>query len=242
MPTVEIISNQGVEQMGVDFQNMFERLVPTRTARRKVKGSSDAAGVAGARKAFYGRASSVVNQIGANLEFLNEARNFIVKMPTIDPDGKTIVIAGYPNVGKSYILKRISTGQPGIASYPFTTKGINIGHLESGYERYQVIDTPGLLDRPLEERNDIELKAVLAIRHLATVILFVLDPSEYCGYHMDAQLHLLDAVRESFDAPVLVVENKVDLLHSESENMKVSAETGEGLDELVEALIKQLAD
>jgi len=37
VPTVEIISNQGVEQMGVDFQNMFERLVPTREVRRKIK-------------------------------------------------------------------------------------------------------------------------------------------------------------------------------------------------------------
>jgi len=37
IPTVEIISNQGVEQMGVDFQNMFERIVPTRDVRRKVK-------------------------------------------------------------------------------------------------------------------------------------------------------------------------------------------------------------
>jgi ATP-dependent HslUV protease ATP-binding subunit HslU len=37
IPTVEIISNQGVEQMGVDFQNMFERIVPTRDVQRKVK-------------------------------------------------------------------------------------------------------------------------------------------------------------------------------------------------------------
>ena len=37
IPTVEIISSQGVEQMGVDFQNMFERLVPTKTVRRKIK-------------------------------------------------------------------------------------------------------------------------------------------------------------------------------------------------------------
>ena len=37
IPTVEIISNQGVEQMGVDFQNMFEQIVPTREVTRKVK-------------------------------------------------------------------------------------------------------------------------------------------------------------------------------------------------------------
>ena len=37
IPTVEIISSQGVEQMGVDFQNMFERLVPTKQVTRKIK-------------------------------------------------------------------------------------------------------------------------------------------------------------------------------------------------------------
>jgi ATP-dependent HslUV protease ATP-binding subunit HslU len=37
VPTVEIISNQGVEQMGVDFQNMFDKMMPTRTVRRTVK-------------------------------------------------------------------------------------------------------------------------------------------------------------------------------------------------------------
>ena len=37
IPTVDVISNQGVEQMGVDFQNMFEQLVPSQTIRRTVK-------------------------------------------------------------------------------------------------------------------------------------------------------------------------------------------------------------
>ncbi len=37
IPTVEIISNQGIEQMGMDFQNMFEQIVPTREIVRKVK-------------------------------------------------------------------------------------------------------------------------------------------------------------------------------------------------------------
>ncbi len=37
IPMVEIISSQGVEQMGVDFQNMFERLVPTRMVKRNIK-------------------------------------------------------------------------------------------------------------------------------------------------------------------------------------------------------------
>ena len=37
IPTIELISNQGVEQMGVDFQNMFEKLIPSREVKHKVK-------------------------------------------------------------------------------------------------------------------------------------------------------------------------------------------------------------
>ncbi len=51
-------------------------------------------------------------------------------MPTIDFNATTIVIAGFPNVGKSTLLNQISGADPQIANYPFTTKGIQIGHVE----------------------------------------------------------------------------------------------------------------
>ena len=43
--------------------------------------------------------------------------------------------------------------------YAFTTKSLFVGHMDHKYLRWQVIDTPGLLDRPLEERNTIEMQA-----------------------------------------------------------------------------------
>ena len=69
-----------------------------------------------------------------------------------------------------------------MAAYPFTTKGIDVGIHEAGHRRYQVIDTPGLLDREIEDRNRIEMQAVTALKHLANAMLFILDPSETCGY------------------------------------------------------------
>lgn len=45
-----------------------------------------------------------------------------------------------------------------VQPYAFTTKSLFIGHTDYKYLRWQVIDTPGILDRPLEERNTIEMQ------------------------------------------------------------------------------------
>ena len=45
-----------------------------------------------------------------------------------------------------------------VQPYAFTTKSLFIGHMDYKYLRWQVIDTPGILDRPLEERNTIEMQ------------------------------------------------------------------------------------
>ena len=111
------------------------------------------------RKEFIGRVSSVLKQIYPNMAFLGVARNKLKNMPTVK-DLPSVVIAGYPNVGKSTLLRTLTTAEPEVNSYPFTTKGLNIGYTEEGV---QIIDTPGVLDRPIYERNDIELHAVVAI-------------------------------------------------------------------------------
>ena len=77
-------------------------------------------------------------------------------MPTVDFDAFTVVIAGFPNVGKSTVLRRLTGAKPKVAEYPFTTKGIQIGYLETKWNKIQVIDTPGLLDRPIDQMNNIE--------------------------------------------------------------------------------------
>jgi nucleolar GTP-binding protein len=193
------------------------------------------------RKAFYGRASSVVNKVGPDLKFLTYARNEFRKVPDFNDELLTMVIAGFPNVGKSQFLSMISAAEPIVAAYPFTTKGIAVGIHQVGLRRYQVIDTPGLLDRELEYRNRIEMQAVTALKHLANSILFILDPSETCGYHMESQLKLLESVRELFPGvPMLVVENKVDIVNSGSDRLKMCAANGEGVPEVMTALLESM--
>jgi len=190
--------------------------------------------VAKATRECYGRFSSVVNRVDADLLFCQKARDMLRQLPAIDTAVQTIVIAGYPNVGKSQLVERVSSAKPAIAPYPFTTKGVVIGHMKSGWRTYQVIDTPGLLDRELEKRNAIELQAVLALRYLADVIVFIIDPSETCGYTIDRQLALLESIRSNFpDIPFIEVENKADLEGKPTGRPRISALTGEGVDELM---------
>jgi len=165
-----------------------------------------------ARREAYGRIASIVRQISSEIEFLREARKKLEDIPSIDPEMITIVVAGYANVGKSTFVKGISTAKPEVAVYPFTTKEIIVGHRDAASGRCQVIDTPGLLDRPLSERNKIELQAIIALKYLADVIVFMADPSETCGYKFSNQLNLYQEILDRFKGiPILKVLNKVDL-------------------------------
>jgi nucleolar GTP-binding protein len=201
-----------------------------------------------AKSSAIGRLSSIIKELDGSLRFMGRSRDIMRKIPDITPGDATIVVAGYPNVGKSSLLAKLSRARPDIAPYPFTTKSANIGHFvwpETGPEhrrtRYQVVDTPGLLEKPADKRNDIEQQAVLALQYLADVILFLLDPSEACGYDLPTQLKLLEHVRRDFpNVPMLVAENKVDLLRSKTKNVKISCETGEGIPELKKLVVQNV--
>ena len=206
-------------------------------ATREVSRANAISRIDDLRRNAYGRISSFVKQVKKDLDLLAKARNAMRKFPTINPDEPTIVVAGSPNVGKSQLVSAISTAKPRVAVYPFTTQEISVGTFERRYLRYQVIDTPGLLDRPLEERNKIELRAILALRHLADVIVFLFDPTETCGYPMSEQERLLEVVKKEFPGiPVVEVENKSDILKTESGRAHISASTGKGVQNLVDKL------
>ncbi|HUV25068.1 MAG TPA: GTPase [Methanomassiliicoccales archaeon] len=209
---------------------------------RKIRYSKDIDVVDHMRKEFYGRISSVVDQISKELEFLGDSRNKLRKLPNIDTHIPTAVIAGFPNVGKSQLIEKLSNARPVIATYPFTTKGVGVGHFTSRWQTYQLVDTPGLLDRPLEERNAIERQAVLAIKYLADLIVFMIDPTETSGYTIDVQLHLLHSLKEWMpEIPIIEVENKADIERSTSSRIKISALEGEGVEELRAAIMEVLA-
>jgi len=208
---------------------------------REVRRTKDPAIIESIKKSFYGRLGSYVNQISADLLFLQEAKNKFRDLPAIDPQVPTVVVAGFPNVGKSSLVSYISTAAPEVAPYPFTTKGITIGHIEDEWRKYQIVDTPGLLDRDFEDRNDIEKQAVLALKYLTDIMVFIVDPTETCGYPLDKQERLLTNIEANFPGVTIVVaESKTDVLCRENDRFHISAVSGQGMPELKELLITRL--
>lgn len=193
------------------------------------------------RSEAYGRVSSIVHRIGSDLAGLGKARDILKVMPAVDPGLPTVVVAGVPNAGKSALVRCLSSAKPQVAQYPFTTKEVHVGYFDEGAVRYQVIDTPGLLDRGPDDRNDIEQRAAAALRHLGGLIVYLLDPSGTCGHGTEEQEGLLKRIMSEFpDSPLIVVETKADLVDSGSKRMKVSGETGRGAEKLRKAVIEEL--
>lgn len=75
----------------------------------------------------------------------------------------------------------------------------------------QVVDTPGVLDHPLEERNTIEMQAITALAHLRAAVLYVMDVSEQCGHTLQEQLELFNNIRPLFSNKVRILETHQDL-------------------------------
>ncbi|KAG2669069.1 hypothetical protein I3843_14G017200 [Carya illinoinensis] len=102
-------------------------------------------------------------------------------MPVVDLETPTLCLVGAPNVGKSSLVRTLSTGKPEVCNYPFTTRGILMGHIILNYQTFQVTDTPGLLKRSDEDRNNLEKLTLAVLSHLPTAILYVHDLSGECG-------------------------------------------------------------
>jgi len=189
---------------------------------------------------FYGRLASFVREVDPDLVALGKIRRFLKERPRLDSSSPRLVVAGFPNVGKSSLVARLSSARPKVADYPFTTVAIAVGHADLGFDRLQVVDTPGVLGRS-GRANPAEAEAETTVARAASAVLFVLDPSGTSGYPIDEQERLLERWREEFPAlPIVAVETKADLLRRPNDRLHVSATTGEGLDELWKELRRQL--
>ena len=182
---------------------------------------------------FYGRLASFVREVEPDLVRLREIAGYLKDRPRLREDEPTVVVAGFPNVGKSSLVARLSSARPKVAAHPFTTLALQVGHADLGFDRMQVLDTPGVLGRA-RKANPAEIEAQTAVERAATVVVFVLDPTEQCGYPITDQEALLERWRTEFPSlPFLVVQTKADLRRLVvAGRLSVSAVSGEGLDEL----------
>ena len=167
-------------------------------------------------QSFYGRVSSIVKKMDKELKKLEQKRKQIQALPSIQTDAFTVLLAGFPNVGKTTLLNKLTGSEPRIASFPFTTQNLKIGFFLVKFFSVQVIDTPGILDRPDDRRNPIEKKALAALHHLGEMVLFLADPSLSSGFSLEQQAQLWKELRQSFKTKkTRVVLTKTDLCSSQ---------------------------
>ncbi len=183
-----------------------------------------------------------------------EQGHFLFELRTIADAG----FVGYPNAGKSTLLRKISAARPKVAAYPFTTLHPSVGVIEfSGYRRATVADIPGLIEgahRGLGLGHEF-------LRHITRcrVLVFVLDIAGSEGRNPLEDLQNLRREIDLYDPTLsarawFVVANKMDLPGAE-ENLvtlrkrfpkpdiiPTSAAKGEGIDALKQALATRITD
>ena len=173
---------------------------------------------------------------------------FLLELRTIANAG----LVGYPNAGKSTLLRKISAARPKVAAYPFTTLHPIVGAIEfPGYRRATIADIPGLIEgahRGLGLGHEF-------LRHITRcgVLIFVIDIAGSEGRNPIEDLQNLRREIELYDPMLsgrlwLVAANKMDLVNAK-ENLDalrqkfpkisivpISAAKGEGIDVLKETL------
>jgi nucleolar GTP-binding protein len=158
---------------------------------------------------FLGRISSMIKQVRDDFTFLEQSRKIMKGFPTIKTGLRTVAIAGFPNVGKTTLMSKLSGSTPEINSYPFTTKGINVAYIGKGKSRIQLLDTPGTLDR-FEKMNNIEKIAYLAIKKCSHIIVYVFDLTR--EYPLDKQIKLYNRLKKDFKKDIIIFLSKSDII------------------------------
>jgi nucleolar GTP-binding protein len=165
------------------------------------------------KRAALGRMATIMKRQKDSLLYLEQVRQHLSRLPCIDPNTRTLLICGFPNVGKSSFMNKVTRADVDVQPYAFTTKSLFVGHMDFKYLRWQVIDTPGVLDHPLEDRNTIEMQSITALAHLRACVLYFVDVSQTCGFTIAQQVSLFSSIKPLFaNKPILIVLNKVDLI------------------------------
>ena len=177
------------------------------------------------KRAALGRMATIVRRQKDTLQYLEDVRQHLSRLPSIDPNTRTVLVCGFPNVGKTSFVNKLSRVEAEVQPYAFTTKSLYVGHFQYNSMQWQIIDTPGILDKPLSDRNPIEMVSVTALAHLNAAIIYVMDLSQQCGHSIEEQVALFESIQPFFaNKPLRIMLNKKDVtlyenLHEEEKAM-----------------------
>lgn len=186
----------------------------------------------------------------ASKGFAGEERWLRIELKLIADVG----LVGLPNAGKSTLLSKLSGANPKIASYPFTTLEPQLGVLHHSYHSPCIIaDIPGLIEGA-HEGLGLGHKFLKHIER-TSILLHVLDCSDdnYTKNYQIIENELFSYKEELADRTQFIVLNKVDLVDQEMagemqrefsaigiKTLVISAETGQGIEELKTTILETL--
>ena len=169
-------------------------------------------------------------------------------------------LIGFPNVGKSTFLSKVTSAKPKIADYHFTTIIPNLGVVKSNYgDSFVIADIPGIIEGA---STGVGL-GIQFLRHIerTRLLLHVIDVSGIEGRNPVEDFYTINKELESYSEKLskrtqIIVANKVDVMQNEEQykeleklakekNMeiyKISAATGEGIDALMDRVTKILKE
>lgn len=186
-----------------------------------------------------------------------EEKELILELKLIADVG----LVGFPNVGKSTLISKISAAKPLIADYPFTTLTPNLGVVDVDEERsFVVADIPGLIEGAHEGLG----LGIQFLRHIerTRILVHLIDVSPYSGRDPVNDYRVIQNELKAFNPELvkrkqIIVANKIDLLGEDKKRLTavkrlaikekkpflaISAVTGEGLKNLVNLLTKMLEE
>jgi len=215
-----------------------------------------------ARGGRGGRGNAVLSGPGRKVAHFHEkgepgvARRLRLELRVLADAG----LVGFPNAGKSSLVRRVSAARPKVAGYPFTTLEPVLGVVRAGEHDFVLADVPGLVPGAAAGKG----LGHRFLRHVtrSAVLVHVLDlATQEPGREPEADLSVLLAELAAYDPglvsrPALVVANKIDLPEGRARLPEaeaaaarrglachaVSAATGEGLPGLVYALGELVAE
>ena len=172
-------------------------------------------------------------------------------------------LVGFPNVGKSTLLSRVTNARPKIANYHFTTLNPNLGVVDlEGGKGFVIADIPGLIEGASE---GVGLGHEF-LRHIerTKVLIHLVDAASTEGRDPVADIYAIHKELEAYNAviahrPQVIAANKIDAVYSENgedpiERIKnefepkgikvfpISAVSGQGLQELLYHVANMLAE
>ena len=165
-------------------------------------------------------------------------------------------LVGFPNAGKSTFLSRISAARPRIADYAFTTLNPNLGITQHKGISFATADIPGIIEGASEGKG----LGIQFLKHIerTRVLLHLVDPEGFDGLSAEESVKVIEKElknfnKKLFEKPRLIAVNKCDLPNAEKVYQKIakkfkkqkvfliSAATGEGVDKVLDAVVKILA-